>query len=33
VSPGHLAAEEIGTMLVEVGRFVKEPTTRAGERE
>jgi hypothetical protein len=33
VSPGHLAPVEIGTMLVEVARPVKEPATRAVERE
>jgi hypothetical protein len=32
VSPGHLAPREIGTMLVEGARFVKEPTRPAGER-
>ena len=33
VSPGDLAPREIGTMLVAVAPPVKEPATRAVERE
>jgi hypothetical protein len=31
VSPGHLAPGEIGTMLVEVSTFVKEPMSGSGQ--
>jgi hypothetical protein len=31
VSPGHLAPGEIGTLLVGVGTFVKEPRSGSGQ--